>query len=258
MAKSSIKPALGLESHSDVMLATTANSTVVALNEAERYDDGSRDIIIPKLGLVNNVGDLWKKFPRNAGDFVFEKRLVLGSSVEVIALSLRKFYVECKRDGQFLKYGDGIMPKIFTSASEANRNGYAIDFDSLSPNKVEEAGEILFLVAGPADDAASSFYIEVDGKSFAPSLMSFRRGGFREAWKLVNTVKVRADSRKGDLFGTLFTLTSFLKEDTVKKQAWFEPRIAVTRRVTEPGIASIRVAASSFIRGDNVTAPVAE
>lgn len=261
MAKSSITPGAGSKSEapSDSQLPVpTGSSAVTPANDAAKYDDGSRDVIIPRLGLIGNIGPLWKKFQRNAGDFAFEERLVLGNSVQVIPLSLRKFYVEIKRNGKDLKFGDGIMPKIFQSANEANLQGYGIDFDSLLPNKAQEAGEILYLVQGPADDVAGAFYIEVDGKFYAPALMTYRRGGFRSVWKLVNTAKVRAEARKAELYGSVFTLTSKLEENAERQQAWYEPRITPTGRVSEAGIAAIREAAGTYLGKAASSTPTAE
>lgn len=272
MAKSSITPGAGVKSDrpSDSELPATQGSTaVVPATDGAKYDDGSRDVVNPRLGLINKIGPLSTKFPRNAGEFAFEDRLVLGkqipggkvgeSTLDVILVSTRKFYVECKRDGVFLKYGDGIKPKIFQTANAANLAGYGIDFDSQLPNKVEEAGEALVLVAGPADDVADAFFIEVDGQVYAPALMSFRRGSFRDAWKILNTGKSRAEARKAEVFGTIYNLSSKLVENEEKGQAWFETRATAKSKVSPEGLANIRFALGRILgKADANAAPSAE
>lgn len=271
MAKSSITPGAGVKSDrpSDSELPATQGSTaIVPATDGAKYDDPSRDVIHPYLAIIAKTGDTSNKFPRNTGQFVFENRLVLGDQIpgapvgesllKVIPIALRKFYVECKRDGSDLKYGDGRIPKRFDTANAANLAGYGIDFDSRLPNKVEEAGEALLLVSGPADDVADAFYIEVDGKFYAPALMTFRRGSFRGAWKIFNTGKTRAEARKAEVFGTVYDLTSKLEQKTVegKTNTWFESRALASAKVSETGLANIRQGLAGILKKtDGVAAP---
>lgn len=226
--------------------ATQAGAAVTPYQgDQTNYDDASRDIKIPRLGIVNGVGPLFKKFPKNVGELAFEERLILGPETDVIALNLRKFYVEIRRNGVDLKYGDGIMPKIFKKASDANAAGYAIDWDSNHVNKAQEAGEILLLVAGPADDVQDAFYIEAAGKNWAPALTTVRRGGYREVYRLLNTVKDRAEARGGRLHGTIFKYWAKLVDGD--QNSWFEPRAEAKAKLAPEEVEKIERALNKLI-----------
>lgn len=226
--------------------ATQAGSAVAPYQgDHNNYDDASRDIKIPRIGIVNGVGPLFKKFPKNVGEIAFEERLILGAETDVIVLNLRKFYVEIRRNGVDLKYGDGILPKVFKTAGEANAAGYAIDWDSNHVNKAQEAGEILLLVAGPADDVQDAFYIEAGGKFWAPALTTVRRGGYREVYRLFKTVETRAQARGGKLHGTVFKYWPKLVEGD--QNSWFEPRAEAKAKLAPEDIAKIESALGKII-----------
>lgn len=242
MAKTTLKPGQSSQEvtpdNPQNLPATTEGSAPVPYQgDANNYDDASRDIKIPRLGIVNGVGPLFKKFPKNVGELAFEERIVLGSETSVIPVNLRKFYVEIRRGGVDLKYGDGTMPKIFKSAKDANDAGYAIDWDSNHPNKAQEAGEILMLVAGPENDPQDAFFIEVDGKFYSPALMTVRRGGYREVFRLFRTVEARAAARGGHLYQTEFKLWAQLVEG--EKNSWFEPRAQAVAKFSDETVAKI-------------------
>jgi hypothetical protein len=208
--------------------------------DSTNHDDGARDRKTDKLGIVNGVGPLFKKFPKNVGEIVFGERLPLGTEVEVIPVRLRKYYVEIRRNGVDLKYGDGTTPKIFKTAAEANAAGYAVDWDSNHVNKAQEAGEILLLVAGPADDLQDAFYIELDGKNWAPALFNVRRGGYREVYRLYKTIEDRAIARGSRLHGTVFKLWAFFKEGD--QNSWYEPRSEAVRKLSPDAFAKVEEA----------------
>jgi len=242
MAKTQLKPGTSGQSveteNPQNLPATQEGSAMTPYHgDSNDYDSGSRDIKIPRLGIVNGVGPLFAKFPRNVGTLAFEERIILGEKAEAIVLNLRKFYVEIRRNGVDFKYGDGNMPKIFASAKLAHEAGYAIDWDSNYANKAQEAAEILMLVEGPADDPQDAFYITADGKNWGLALTTVRRGGFREVYRLFNTVQTRAEARGGKLHQTVFEYS--VKLVPGENNSWFEPRAAGLRKLSDEDVAKI-------------------
>lgn len=257
MAKASIKPGQSVQTDDtpENLPATQAGSAPVPYSgDTKNYDDPSRDRKIPRIGIVNGVGPLFKKFPKNVGQIAFEERLILGDSVEVIALKLQKFYVEIRRNGTDLKYGDAATKKIteesgpirtFLTANQAHQAGYAIDFDSNYLNKVEEAGTALFLVSGPADDLQDAFCISFGGRHWAPAVTTFRRGGFRSAFRLLKTIEDRATAKGDKLHRSVFKFFPEMIEG--KQNSWFEPRVEVVAKLTDEDLAALEKAASQYI-----------
>lgn len=203
---------------SSEIVPANQNTAIAAPADRINYDDPGRDQIMPRLGLVNATGKLAKKFRENYGQFVFEDRLVLGKEITAIAVKLQKYYTECRRNGVDLKFED--EKKNFATASDAHAAGYAIDFDSNHPNKAEEVASILLLVAGPKDDAGGAFFIEAGGLTFAPALMSVRRGGYRDVYRKMYTHETRAALRGGKVYDTTWTLTPETVSSTKNDNEW--------------------------------------
>ncbi len=230
------------------------------------YDDTSRDVDIPVLGLVNNVGNLAKTHRNQAGNFVLGEK-VLGPAVDVVPVALVKFFAERFRNGRELKNGtpEFATRRIFASATEAANFklqddgpgkglGYFVDFDNKCPNRVEEAGRIGYLVVAPEGADPVDFPLKRLGGTlrFALAKCSYQRGGFRNVWRSVfnhadKLAKVKEIAVRGMAHAEVFnkaqawdgiwTLTS--KEESGNGNFWFEPRIAKKAKLDPADIAWI-------------------
>lgn len=217
------------------------------------YDDTSRDVEIPVLGLVNNVGNLAKQHRNQGGNFVLGDTLV-GPTVDVVPVALVKFFAEKFRNGKEIKHGtpEAATRRIFATASEAAQFkvpeegpgkglGYFVDFDNKQPNRVEEAGRIGYLVLAPAGIEAGNtdFVLKAPGFRFALAKCSYQRGGFREVWRKVfdhaNKLALLKDIptrglahsevfNKAQAWDAVWTLSS--TERNGNGNFWYEPRIA--------------------------------
>lgn len=250
MAKTSIKPGAGAvsEEKPDATLTAPAQAGAVVPYSGDQanYDDGSRDQITPKLGLVNGTGKLATAFRAEFGKFVYAERLVLGSELLVIPLRLDKYFVECRRGGVKLKHTD--EKAFFKTAKAANEAGYALDWNSNHPNQAEEAATLTFLVEGPAEDPSGDFFIEVPSlkKAFAPVTMSVRRGGYRNVFRQWKTAEDRAALRGGQLWHGVWKLTREECKSEEHDNSWVEPRTTPFARLTAEDIAAITAAAAKF------------
>jgi hypothetical protein len=235
--KSSLKPgSIETPPQGSTALATQPAGTLAIPQDKYDYDnDGSRDVLTPVLGLVNSTGPLAKKFRGDYGKFCYAERVILGETVSVIALRLEKFYVESRRNGVELKYDED--KQFFGTAAAAHAAGYAVDFDSNHPNKVDEASRVLLLVAGPADDPSGDFFVNLAGLSFAPAQMTLRRGGHRDVYRKLNTAATRAPLRGGVIHDQLWLLS---REEREKgENAWVEPRIEIKAKLVPEDVAKL-------------------
>lgn len=255
--KASIRPeSTGVQTEHALSKPT---STAVAHNDAAYYDSNERDTIVPVLGLINKIGPLSDAFPKNAGEFAFNRRLVIGTpytgpgalpgefGVNVIPLKAEKYYVETYRNGLELKFGVKVEPpvRMFATANAAYQAGYAIDFDAPKLNNVEEAATLVFLVAGPKDDPEDAFFLQIRDLWFTPVVYSVRRASLRDVYRNVNTWVSRPGSK---YHNKLCTLSSKFIKNEARKQSWFESRIVATRKLTDEEILRIETAVPAFIR----------
>jgi hypothetical protein len=194
MPKTSINP------ESDEAVTTTLSKTESAAMaqtpsgyDADQYDDPTRDISTPVLGLVNKVGKPSKQWPKNVGELYLGDSII-GETVRAIPVGIVKFFVESCRDGQVLKFGGDIIPKVFSSATEAAAAGYVLDFDNVARNRVEEAAKIGWLVLKPEgfDDEAGEFVLDMpSGAVAAVAKTTVKRGGYRGTFKPIYNYAVK-------------------------------------------------------------------
>ncbi|MFM1749773.1 MAG: hypothetical protein RLZZ188_3439 [Verrucomicrobiota bacterium] len=221
--------------------AVASNNTSVAVldrpSEADRYDDITRDVIVPILGLINKVGKLAEKFENRAGNFALGDEL-LGQSVAVIPVSLMKLVEEVAFNGKPLVYGESV-PKVFSSAMEAYSAGYVVDKTRLAPNRVEEIAKVGYLVIAPPGNTSSDFMLEIDGLRLQPAQCTYRRSAFARVYyplfnhahgiclgrgieyRGLNASQVFA---KAKAWTHQWTLHSKLEKNA--KNSWWEPRIS--------------------------------
>jgi hypothetical protein len=249
MARSSIKPGQPAQDtevadeQKSTALAPTQDTSAAEYSSAydpEQYDDTARDIEVPVLGLINNVGPLAKQFKNKAGNFVLGD-LFLGETVEVIPTAIVKFFREKVRKGVELKYGspEAQTAKVWATAADAARDGYFVDFENKAPNRCEEAGRIGYLVVAPQGDESGEFFIRAGDLQVAQAKCSYQRGGFRMVWRKVfdhaNKLAIaRGVNTKGLSHSQVFLAAQAwshrwtLRAESVDgaENSWYEPRIA--------------------------------
>jgi hypothetical protein len=240
MAKTKITPDAE-ETTSTAVAVTESTSVVESSYNPDQYDDTSRDIEIPVLGLVNNVGPLAKKFPNKGGNYVLGEQVLLGEKVEVIPVQIAKFFRETHRNGKEIKYGspEDKTRRRFASAHDAAKAGYVVDFDNVQPNRVEEGGVVGYLVIAPAGDKSGEFIIRAGDLHLAQAKCSYQRGGFKSVFRRIfeaahKLALVEGIQTKGLNHSQVFaaakgwryrwTLTGELVDGG--QNSWWEPRIA--------------------------------
>lgn len=179
MAKTKITPdSDDVQSTAVVPVSTTAVAPYEAA--ADQYEDSSRDIRLPVLGLVNKVGPLADKWENKAGNFVVGEVLI-GPEVRVVPVAVQKLYAEVARGGRKLEYGKD-QGKLYATEAEARQAGYVVDKSYQAPNRVEEIARVNYLVFAPADCKADDFYLEAAGLKFQPAVCTYRGGAYRDVY----------------------------------------------------------------------------
>jgi hypothetical protein len=194
MAKTSINPEAD-EAVSTAVVSTQPDTSVQVYEgyDAEQYDDPTRDISTPVLGLISKVGKASKRWPKNAGELYIGDSLI-GETVQAIPVGIVKFFVESCRAGVVLKFGSEIIPKVFATATEAAQSGYVLDFDNKAPNRIEESAKIGWLVLKPEgfDDEAGEFVIDLpSGQVAAVAKTTIKRGSYRGTFKPIYNYAVK-------------------------------------------------------------------
>lgn len=221
----------------ETAVSDTAVTVMDRPSEADRYDDITRDVVVPVLGLINKVGKLAEKFENRGGNFALGDEL-LGQSVAVIPVSIVKLVEEVAYQGRPLVYGESV-PKVFSSATEAYSAGYVVDKTRLAPNRVEEIAKVGYLVIAPEDNRSSDFMLEVGGLRLQPAQCTYRRSAFaRIYYPLFNHAHGICLGRGLEYRGLnasrvfalaqawthQWTLQSKLEKNA--KNSWWEPRIS--------------------------------
>lgn len=249
MARSSIKPNApqgDTEPVEETQLATQTDTSVgdhyADSYDPGTYDDVGRDIEVPVLGLINNVGPLAKAFKNKAGNFVLGETLFLGETVQVIPTSIVKVFREKIRGGKVLKYGtpEAKTAKVWPSARDAQQDGYIVGFKGdTAPNQCEEAGAIGYLVIAPEGSDAAEFSISAGSLTLAQAKCSYQRGGYRAVWRRIfdHAAKLAQAKRiptrglnhselflKAQPWTHAWTLSSTVIDGS--ENSWYEPRIS--------------------------------
>lgn len=200
--KPGAKPADETEASQTTALAPTQSADVADYSNAydpEQYDDSSRDVEVPVLGLINNVGDLARRFKNKSGNFVLGD-LFLGEKVDVIPVQIVKFFRETCRNGNVIKFNspEAKTSKVWATASDAAKDGYFVDFKNKAPNRCEEAGRLGYLAIAPEGDTSGEFYITAGELKVAQAKSSYQRGGYRNGpWSKIYNHAYRLAQVKG-------------------------------------------------------------
>lgn len=159
---------------SAVTTRTTSVSALARTKPAEVADfvgevDRS-DIVMPRIAIVQKVGDLSEEFP--GGSVILNKRLLLaepGHGVVVTVLRARKYFMEIR------PFGDEVRPKMFATHSEVLAAGFVLEPNWATGEKAtaKPCLDCVVAIHGTAELAtAPEFQLEHDGVRYAVATWS--------------------------------------------------------------------------------------
>jgi len=226
-----------IEEASDKAVAVRPESQVAIAGEDPTkgiYGEfGADDIKLPRLNLVNKVGDLSNLF--TPGTWVIqkehqitdidEKNKGLGGALKVIAVRLKVEYQES------LAYDPDVRPRVFQTAEEVRLAGGQVAYGR-GEGKFAKVGHIEFLIQEPetlSEEAASSFFYVLGDKRFARVVYTASSTAYAETAQILYSDYKVGHLNKTGLFGGYYLLGSKLK--TGDKGTWWIPSMKTAGEV---------------------------
>jgi len=168
--------------------ASTALVTPVTDTGGFTGEFDASDIIMPRLSIVQKVGDLSEQF--DPGAIVLNKRLLLadpGESLTVTVVRAKKYFMEIR------PYGDEVRPRIFNTHAETLAAGFTLETDWTTGAKATAKPVLDCVVAihGTAKLAtAPEFALVHEGTPFALALWSINSvSAYKESAKVLLSAK---------------------------------------------------------------------
>ena len=147
--------------------------TAVAIPAGDGGFTGSMDksdIVIPRLSVVQKVGDLSELFP--PGTVVLNKRLVLaniGEALTITVVRARKYFMEA------LPFGDERRPRMFDDHHAVAAAGLSVVpkwQSGVDPTAKPVLDCVIAIHGKPGNDTAPEFAMNHDGQRYALALWS--------------------------------------------------------------------------------------
>ena len=146
-------------------LASTKPEVADFVGEVDRSD-----IVMPRIAIVQKVGDLSEEFP--GGSVILNKRLLLaepGHGIVITVLRARKYFMEIR------PFGEEVRPKMFASHGEVLAAGFVLEPNWATGEKATAKPCLDCVVAIHGTEALSSapeFQLEHDGVRYAVATWS--------------------------------------------------------------------------------------
>lgn len=179
---------------------TVPQSTAVSTERApvSYHDDSDEteasDIILPRLNIVQKVGDLSNQFTE--GDILFNKETVLVKSPKPGIKDLTKFVriVVCgfRVDRLVEKTSGGKLGKIVDNEAQAIAHGGTTNWNehkATGKPLFQTLSEALLLVEKPEGIDDPSFSLSADGKQYALAVYAMKGTAYTNGTKVIRTAR---------------------------------------------------------------------
>jgi hypothetical protein len=203
---------------------------------------GVEDIRLPRLNLVNKVGDLSNTF--TPGTYVIDKETEINKidpQNKNLSIPLRVIPVRLKAEYQeSLPYDPDVRPRVFKTAEEVRLHGGVVAYVR-GEGKFAKVGHIEFLIEAPADlseESSSPFFYSIGDRKYARVLYTASSTAYAEtASILYNDVRVGHLAKVG-LGGGFYLLGAKIK--TGDKGTWWIPSLKTAGEVSSDALAEVR------------------
>lgn len=174
----------------DTAVATAPGQSLMNIGQVSG-DVDSRDLVIPRLELVQKVGPLSTVESLDFGDLVLNKSITLsgihtekGPNTEVLitVLSIVKSYEEVV---PYDPSGQGPRGRTFTSAAQLDAADLWTDWRNDQKPPAREVANMLVLIEQPEGLDSPSFHLGAGGKRYALAAWVVRSGAYNRAAKKV-------------------------------------------------------------------------
>jgi hypothetical protein len=223
-----------IEESNDKAVAVRPESQVAIQGEAPDKgifgEFGSDDIKLPRLNLVNKVGDLSNLF--TPGAWVLKKEHQLtdvvkgeAGSLKVIAVRLGVEYQES------LPYDPNVRPRVFATAEKVRMNGGRVAYGR-GEGIFAKIGHIEFLIEKPeklSEEASSEFFYVLGDKEYARVLYTASSTAYAETAQILYSDYRVGHLNKTGLMGGFYLLGA--KTKTGDKGSWWVPALKTAGEV---------------------------
>lgn len=199
---------------------TAANTEVSKINAIGNIvgDVGQEDIVIPRLNIVQGVGQLSET--HSIGQIVYDKSVVLSDGptpVEVTVMRARKQFIEN------LPYGsDGPAPQVFDTLEEVRAVGGTIEWNGNQKPSFLPVLHVQVLIKVP-EGVEGAFPLLHDGQRYAIALWTIRGTAYSRAAK--NILTAARFSLSSGLHHGKWVLTT--KREKFGRNSVFVPQLAL-------------------------------
>ncbi len=188
------------------------------------------DIVIPRLNLVQNVGELADLFTPGAVTYNKEVELSDGNTpIEVTVLRARKQFVEA------LDYDSGERPQVFDSLEEVKAVGGTVEWVGNQKPTYNPVLHVHIVFKAPAG-LDYAFPLEYKGESYGMAVWTLRGVAFKRAGR--NILTASKFSLRDGLFHGKWELTT--KREKVARNSFVVPVLRNVGRNTPDFVEFLR------------------
>jgi hypothetical protein len=232
-----------IEESNDKAVAVRPETQVAIQGEAPEkgvYGEfGAEDIKLPRLNLVNKVGDLSNIFP--AGVWVLKKEHQLTDVVKGEAGSLRVIAVRLGVEFQeSLPFDPNVRPRVFKTAEQVRLAGGRVAYGR-GENIFAKVGHIEFLIEKPeklSEEASSDFFYVLGDKEYARVIYTAASTAYAETAQTIYSDFKIGHLRETGPIGGFYMLGA--KTKTGDKGSWWVPSLKTAGEVPEAIQAEIK------------------
>lgn len=210
-------PPVGDTATASSAVATTAPAENLAVGNVMHTQQlegefTARDMAVPRLNIGQKSGTMCDDNPEWIGQFIYDKGIALGNSINIVVSKLRKYYAED------LEFDSPTKPQIFQTHAEAVAAGVM----------VKDVCDIDLLIE--CNEEMEQFgMVDAGGKSYAPARWTVQSSAYGRTVGIL--LRDLAGWLKGDIASGVYTLTTEKRSND--KNTWYVPTLKTKEKTPE-------------------------
>jgi len=205
--------------------------TAVATTSGGLKNEAGMDIKIPFVSIVAKTGKLADAFPKNVGEYVYDRMVLVGESMEGYVLDFAPYWLERRPDkddqGKEITYED--MPRTFQTLEEANSADLLDDY--AKSGSVVMAAAVSLMLAIPEGHALTSWSsFKVGKESFVAARFDVKASSYTSAGTTIDTMR-NIGPLKDCTYALRLKFGSELKSRG--NNSWYVPNIMAGEKISD-------------------------